>query len=745
MEEEEDDSRGEESLQNDAAEKTRASTHVSPVPAVNHHENVESQNDADDEEAPDTSQSIDHGEQRSRSSSRDRSCLNDSQRSEDHPPPVCRNGVLDLSRRGLSGIDRKYRKDYANVRKLIISTNRFQNVSGLDMFRNCLLVDATDNQLHKLSSFLPLAKQLKALLLSNNGIKNIDNLRSFVSLENLDLSCNDIEVIPSTLDNRRLSRIDLSSNSLTSLPDLSKLTSLTHLDVSSNQVSSFKTAVFPGSLLTLNVSSNNINDLTEFMRLLPLEKLESISLANNPCVSNITFDYRIYVLSVLPSLQDIDCFVVSEEEQLKGEWLYSQGKGRAFKPDTGAHLSLVKYLEKYCPFDVEGKLVSSLDQSVVKAMEKRREMLSSSAYEDDSSHSLSLHSPYRAWTAQLEGKENQMPSSSADESGASRSISARISASSTPARQPSMTARSSARFEPPSRSSTMESVESSSTVTLVPAAKGHQEEQHCPFSTATTARVDRSGRLYLRERIIQLEQDGETGETHQHQQIQHVEQVDQRRCRDSIGHNQTFERPTARASAGRRSSEFVASQRGHARPRAARPSPVPVVTDISMDMGPRGGHRVQHDESEVLQRLSCLEERVLQLSVQNENLTRINDELSGLLVEMTNKFRSDINSLRAQLAEVSSETRHRPDPCNLRVAREMSDGCYEIIWDMPLVQCYKVLTNGVESGIVRAPNNAARISDVEPGTELRVQVQAIHFDGRLGEPSNSLVIRRSER
>ncbi|EPB73706.1 leucine Rich repeat-containing domain protein [Ancylostoma ceylanicum] len=608
-----------------------------------------------------------------------------------------------------------------------------------------IMVDATDNQLHKLSSFLSLAKQLKALLLSNNGIKNMDNLRSFVNLENLDISCNDIEVIPSNLDNRRLSRIDLSSNALTSLPDLSKLTSLTHLDVSSNQISSFKNAVFPGSLLVLNVSSNNIDDLTEFMRLLPLEKLESISLgetklsrlyyisvhalspsANNPCVSNITFDYRIYILSVLPSLQDIDGFVVNEEEQLKGEWLYSQGKGRAFKPDTGAHLSLVRWFTpSFLFFNSYGDL-----RTEMQAMEKRREMLSSSAYEDDSSHSLSLHSPYRAWTAQLEGKENQIPSSSADET--SRSISARIPASSTPARQPSATARSSARFEPPSRSSTMESVESSSTVTLVPAAKGHQEEQRGTLSTATTARADRSGRLYLRERIVQLEQDAEVTEAQQHQQVQHVEQVDHRRCRDSTDHGTAAVRPT-----------FAAAQRCKTKPRAGRPSPVPVVTDISMDMGPRGSHRVQHDESEVLHRLSCLEERALQLSVQNENLTRINDELSGLLVEMTNKFRSDMNSLRAQLA--SLETAHHPDPCNLRVARELSDGCYEIIWDLPLVQCYKVLTNGVESGIVRAPNNAARISDVEPGTELRVQVQAIHFDGKLGEPSNTLVIRRSER
>ncbi|VDN28021.1 unnamed protein product [Cylicostephanus goldi] len=180
-----------------------------------------------------------------------------------------------------------------------------------------------------------------------------------------------------------------------------------------------------------------------------------------------------------------------------------------FKPDTGAHLALVKHLEKYCPFDVEGRLVSSLDQSVVKAMEKRREMLNSSTHEDDSSQSLSIHSPYRAWAAQLEGKENRVPSSSADESGASRSVSARVPASSTPARQPTMTSRSSAQFQPPSRSSTMESVESSSTVTLVPAVTANQDQQRGVSSTATTARVDRSGRTYLRERSVQAEQDVE--------------------------------------------------------------------------------------------------------------------------------------------------------------------------------------------------------------------------------------------
>ncbi|ETN83772.1 leucine Rich repeat-containing domain protein, partial [Necator americanus] len=199
-----------ESAEDSSASKTLPSIHVSPLLSVGGNDNLGLPNDSDDEE------------------------------NEDHSPPVCKNGVLDLSRRALTSIDRKHRKVYGNVRKLIISANKFHNVTGLDMFRNCVLVDATDNQIQKLSSFLPLAGQLRSLFLSNNGVKNVDNLRSFVNLETLDLSCNSIEDISNALDNHRLAWIDLSSNALTSLPDLSKLTSLKHLNVSSNRISSFK-------------------------------------------------------------------------------------------------------------------------------------------------------------------------------------------------------------------------------------------------------------------------------------------------------------------------------------------------------------------------------------------------------------------------------------------------------------------------------------------------------------------------
>ncbi|KAK5964937.1 Fibronectin type-III domain-containing protein [Trichostrongylus colubriformis] len=714
-----------------------AAVSMSPLSSALDEEQLVSRSDVNTEQSLQSTQSVDEDNKSSVSRSQDRSFSDDS-RYGDGTPPTCKNGVMDLSRRGLSQLDRKYRKEYGCVKKLIIKCNRFNNVAGFDMFKQCVHVDASDNQLHKLSSFLPLAESLKVLCLSNNMINSIDCLRSFVNLETLDISCNYIESIPAALDNPRLSRLDLSSNAISSIPDLLKLRSLRRLNIASNRISSLKGAVFPKNLLSLNIASNSIEDLTEFMRLLPLEEIESISLANNPCVSNPSFDYRIYVLSVLPSLQDIDGFVVSEEEQLKGEWLYSQGKGRSFKPDTGAHAALVKYLERYCPFDVDGKLVSTLDQSVMKVMEKRREMLNHSGYDDDSSQSLSVHSPYGAWAAQLEGKENRVPSSSTDSSLNRRSVSARLPYSSTPGRNAPITSRPASQFEPLSRTSTMDSVDSSTTVTLVPAVQTKQEISKGTASTATTARVDRTARTSLQERALRLDDDMKQ-EPCQVEESRRATPKSGRRSKDPVESCRVSEVKSDRNTASRRST-----RRSTIDHNKSRPSPAPVVTDISIDMGPsRSNPKDIHDEHSTLRRVMCLEDRVSTLTEENENLTRINDELSRLLVEMADKFSKDVSSLRSELESLKAA--HHPEPCNLRVARELDNGCFEIIWDLPMVQCYKVLTNGVESGVVRAPNNAARISDVESGVEINVQLQAVHLDGSIGEPSKPLTIRTSPR
>ncbi|VDL69649.1 unnamed protein product [Nippostrongylus brasiliensis] len=90
-------------------------------------------------------------------------------------------------------------------------------------------------------------------------------------------------------------------------------------------------------------------------------------------------------------------------------------------------------------------------------------------------------------------------------------------------------------------------------------------------------------------------------------------------------------------------------------------------------------------QNRIAQRLAQLEDRVCALAEENENLTKINDELSQLLVEMSGKFLSDVNSLRAELDSMRSTC--RPQPCNVRVARDLGGGSFEIIWDLPIVKC----------------------------------------------------------
>uniref|UniRef100_A0A1I7XMS8 Leucine-rich repeat protein n=1 Tax=Heterorhabditis bacteriophora TaxID=37862 RepID=A0A1I7XMS8_HETBA len=197
---------------------------------------------------------------------------------------VSSSGVMDVSHRSLISLPRKFRKEYGKVIKLNLAGNRIRSLSQMDMFKQCTMyflviycvvlqqVDASDNQISKLSSFLPLAKHLTILNVSNNAISNVDCLKLFINLETFNASCNDI----------------LNAETLSE------------------------------SLISLDISSNRISDLTEFMYLVHLDKLESIGAANNPCILYPTFNYRPYIVSVLPSLREIDTFSILEEEQLLG-------------------------------------------------------------------------------------------------------------------------------------------------------------------------------------------------------------------------------------------------------------------------------------------------------------------------------------------------------------------------------------------------------------------------------------------
>uniref|UniRef100_A0A4W5L1J5 Centrosomal protein 97 n=1 Tax=Hucho hucho TaxID=62062 RepID=A0A4W5L1J5_9TELE len=94
----------------------------------------------------------------------------------------------------------------------------------------------------------------------------------------------------------------------------------------------------------------------------------------NPCVmvtpSLPGYDYRPYIMSWCLNLKILDGYVVSQKEGLKAEWLYSQGKGRSYRP--GQHVQLVQYLATVCPLTSTPALETAEDAKLEKILSKQR-------------------------------------------------------------------------------------------------------------------------------------------------------------------------------------------------------------------------------------------------------------------------------------------------------------------------------------------------------------------------------------
>ncbi|XP_057709483.1 centrosomal protein of 97 kDa isoform X2 [Corythoichthys intestinalis] len=219
-------------------------------------------------------------------------------------------------------------------------------------------------------------KELQVLNLPNNSIGYIEGLRDMPNLKWLNLSGNAIKVIEQLNNCVSLQHLDLSDNSITNIGDLSKLVALKTLLLHGNSITTLRTvpANLPAHVSILSLASNEITDLTEVAHLAQLHELEQLSIMNNPSVmptpSLPRFDYRPYVMSWCLSLKVLDGFVVSQKEGLKAEWLYSQGKGRSFRP--GQHVELVQYLSTVCLRTASSPLVTAEDAKLEKILNKQR-------------------------------------------------------------------------------------------------------------------------------------------------------------------------------------------------------------------------------------------------------------------------------------------------------------------------------------------------------------------------------------
>ncbi|NXL56966.1 CEP97 protein, partial [Chordeiles acutipennis] len=263
----------------------------------------------------------------------------------------------------------------ADTHTLILDKNQIIKLEHLEKCRNLMQLSVANNRLVRMMGVAKLIN-LRVLNLPHNSIGYVEGLKDLVHLEWLNLAGNNLKAIEQINSCLSLQHLDLSDNNIAQLGDLSKLTSLKTLLLHGNIITSLRTApvCLPQNLTVFSLAENEIRDLNEVSFLASLHQLEQLSIMNNPCVmatpSIPGFDYRPYIVSWCLNLKVLDGYVISQKESLKAEWLYSQGKGRSYRP--GQHVQLVQYLATVCPLISTYGLQTEEDAKLEKILSKQR-------------------------------------------------------------------------------------------------------------------------------------------------------------------------------------------------------------------------------------------------------------------------------------------------------------------------------------------------------------------------------------
>ncbi|XP_034370754.2 centrosomal protein of 97 kDa isoform X2 [Arvicanthis niloticus] len=263
----------------------------------------------------------------------------------------------------------------ADVHTLILDKNQIIKLENLEKCKQLIQLSVANNRLVRMMGVAKLT-QLRVLNLPHNSIGCMEGLKDLVHLEWLNLAGNNLKTMEQINSCTALQHLDLSDNNIPQIGDVSKLISLKTLLLHGNIITSLRMApaYLPRNLSILSLAENEIRDLNEISFLASLSELEQLSIMNNPCVmatpSIPGFDYRPYIVSWCLNLRVLDGYVISQKESLKAEWLYSQGKGRSYRP--GQHIQLVQYLATVCPLISALGLQTAEDAKLEKILSKQR-------------------------------------------------------------------------------------------------------------------------------------------------------------------------------------------------------------------------------------------------------------------------------------------------------------------------------------------------------------------------------------
>ncbi|KAI9269781.1 hypothetical protein BY458DRAFT_547107 [Sporodiniella umbellata] len=195
--------------------------------------------------------------------------------------------------------------DVKDLILLNLSKNNFKDFTGFQHFTSLNVLNVSHNALVHMSPHLRKLKKLKALILNNNKLLEIENVETLLDLNTLVISHNQLDVVPEFSSLLKLTKLSAAHNKLTTVPDLSHNAAIKEVRLNDNQITGIPESFRKCSAIEiLDFGNNQISDWKAVASLGSLTKLNNLNLKGNPIVSKK--DYFEKILDLVPSLRILD-------------------------------------------------------------------------------------------------------------------------------------------------------------------------------------------------------------------------------------------------------------------------------------------------------------------------------------------------------------------------------------------------------------------------------------------------------
>ncbi|KAJ1993427.1 hypothetical protein H4R33_000682 [Dimargaris cristalligena] len=188
---------------------------------------------------------------------------------------------------------------------LNLAHNQLNQGQFLRDLTNLVVLNLSNNSYIQLPMYLQNCTQLKALVLNNNDLHQIEHLGKAKDLNTLVLSHNKFEELPALKANVNLIKLSASFNSIRTIPDLSHLAGLRELRLSNNKILAIPESFRALRVLEiLDLGLNLISNWKDIATLSELNTLVNLNLKGNKICQ--MEDYTQTVKQRIPSLRVLD-------------------------------------------------------------------------------------------------------------------------------------------------------------------------------------------------------------------------------------------------------------------------------------------------------------------------------------------------------------------------------------------------------------------------------------------------------